>query len=92
MKHSGRAIVGTSPCPSPEKANVPVTTRPDTWYLHALPDFRDPIVLKDVKRPKSLTLLHTGDAVQFDFSDGTLRFSVPETSRTALVDVVELRW
>lgn len=38
MRHSGESVIGTRGGPSPEQANVPVTTRSGAAYLHFLPD------------------------------------------------------
>ena len=62
MQHSGKSLIGAEAGPWPEKGNVPITVRADTWYLHVLPDHKDPITLAGVAEPEKVTLsLHKID-------------------------------
>lgn len=64
----------------PDKANAPVTIRDQIWYVHVRSDMatpQKPVVLKDMVRPASVSLLRTGDDLAYEFSDGVLKLTVP---------------
>lgn len=92
MKSNRESVFGTSAGPWPERCNVPVTTKGDTWYLHALPDFKDAIVATGVEKPARVTLLRTGQALDYTYADGRLEVRIPESVRTSLPDVVKVVW
>ena len=90
----------------PEHANVPITTSKDgaVWYLHARPGesqwqkgaFYDhcepgkPIRVADVPRIKSVTLLRTGEALEFTYEKGTLTLANPAAGPDGLHEVIKL--
>lgn len=79
----------------PDKANVPVTIRDRVWYVHARADRatqNNPVVLKDMVRPRSVTLLRTGDALPYEFADGVLQLTIPAGSKNYRkgTDVIKL--
>lgn len=90
------SVVGVQAGPYPERANVPVTVRNKTSYLHLLPTPNDgkddPAVLKGVEKPQRVTLLGTGESLEFRFDNGTLSIWVPQKLRTKLVDVVRVEY
>jgi alpha-L-fucosidase len=92
MAHSRDSVIGADAGPYPEQCNVPVTVRGSTWYLHALPDFKQPIEVRGTARPKAVTLLRTGESLAIDWLDGTLHVAIAPALRTALDDVVALQW
>ena len=96
MKHSGESVFGiTGGGPYPEKSNVPITIKDNTWYLH--PDYRretwdEPIVIEDVERPVNVKLLRTGEPLSYSYDDETLTILIPKSKRTDLTDVVAVRF
>ena len=79
----------------PEKANAPVTIRDQVWYVHARADWatqNNPVVLKDMVRPRSVTLLRTGDALSYEFANGVLQLTIPAGSKNYRkgTDVIKL--
>lgn len=92
MAHSGEAVFGVGPEPEGVVCNTPVTTRENTWYLHALPGSREPLVSSCEKAPEHVRLLRTGQALPFQHIDGRLRVTIPGENRTELVDVVQVTW
>jgi alpha-L-fucosidase len=92
MKHSGESVADTEPAGWPEKSSAPSTRKGDTVYLHALPDFKGAMELKDVAKPARVKLLRTGKELPFQYENGALRVEIPAAERTGLVDVVALSW
>ena len=92
MSHSGESVFGVEPGPWPESCNVPVTRKNSMWYLHLLPEFRGAVELKKSEKPVNVTLLRTGQKVDYTLSDDVLRFEIPKASRTKLVDVVKVEY
>ena len=96
MKHSGESVSGSvGGGPYPEKSNVPVTIKDNTWYLH--PDYRrdtwdEPIVVEDVERPANVRLLRTGEPLGYSHDNKTLTILIPKSKRTDLTDVVAVRF
>ena len=96
MKHSGESVFGiTGGGPYPEKSNVPITIKNNTWYLH--PDYRreswdEPIVVQDVKRPENVRLLRTGEPLSYSYDERTLTILIPKSKRTDLTDVVAVQF
>ncbi|MDF7824828.1 alpha-L-fucosidase [Pontiellaceae bacterium B12227] len=83
--------------PWPERCNVPITAKDRNWYFHCRDHEateKDPVVLKDcAAKPKSMTLLNTGDKIQFTYKDGTLSFSIPSTLKAGnITDVVKVEF
>jgi alpha-L-fucosidase len=104
MASHRESVVGVEAGCYPERANVPVTVRGKTWYLHLVPvkfsqkndpavlQGEGPIVLKGVERPKSVVLLGSGEKLESKFDAGALSIAVPQKLRTNLVDVVKVEW
>lgn len=92
MEHSRGSIVGALPGPWPERCNAPVTTKPDAFYLHVPPGFKDAVMLAGVEAPTNVKLLRTGDDLPYKFEDGRLEVTIPAAKRTSLVDVIEVHW
>jgi hypothetical protein len=81
-------VFGTKPGDWPAKCNLPSTRKAGVLYLHARPEFKEEIVVKDVSRPKQVRLLRTGAKLSYTFENGTLRVQVPALQRTDEVDTV----
>jgi alpha-L-fucosidase len=91
MKHSREAVVEVDldpPLPTLDKTENYTTVKGSTWYSQ--PDSRGALLIHGVEKPLSVTLLRTGDRLESEFRDGTLRVVVPESMRTELPDLVKL--
>jgi len=91
MKGNAESIIGASPMPPDMQSNVPVTTRGDTWYLHAVAGSKGRLTVKPggaVPTIKSARLLRTGEPVEFKWADGQLEISLSEPTRNAPHEVV----
>jgi alpha-L-fucosidase len=83
MKTNGESIHGAQPIPTEAEANVPVTVRGDTWYLHAVSGFKDTIVVRpgpSVSDVASARVLSDGRKVDAQWEDGqiSIKFSEPQ--------------
>ena len=81
--------------PWPEKCNVPITANERTWYFHAKNEHatkENPIILKDCPGiPISVTLMRTGDSIDYGIKKGTLYFSIPQSLKAVnTTDVVQV--
>jgi len=98
MKTGGEAIydINTSGSfPYPDQCAQPVTVGSNAWYV--FPDtkpetFKQPIVINDVDKPASVTLLRNGAKIPFEFAKRTLTISIPVNQRTDLPDVLKIKW
>ena len=91
MKHSRQAVYDVdlkAPLPTLDKTQNYTTVKSSTWY--SLPDNKGQVIISKVKRPNSVTLLRTGETLAFDFNEGILRISVPQTMQTSLPDMVKI--
>lgn len=91
MKHGSESVIGAGPSPGIERSNVMITTQKNNWYLHLLPRFQGQVSLKTDKRPKSVTLLRTGDTIPFIYRDGFITFRLSPDQRTEMDDVVKVQ-
>lgn len=95
MRHSGPALMDTSPGSWPEDCNVPYTTKGDLRYLLVPPRFKSTVELKGTPRPADVRLLRTGEPVAFRFdgseTSGVVSFELPTGSRSGLMDVVAVK-
>jgi alpha-L-fucosidase len=92
MRHSGPAVFDVKPGPYPTTVNVPVTVRDRTWYLLLPPEHQGPVTIRRADRPISVKLLRNGAALVPVMSDEVWSIEVPTAERTALVDVVEVKY
>lgn len=94
MKTGAEAIYDINvqgPFPYPDQCAQPVTVGAQAWYV--FPGAKPaPVVVKDVSKPASVTLLRNGAAVPFDFADRQLTIQLPQELRTDLPDVVKIVW
>ncbi|QBG46731.1 glycoside hydrolase [Verrucomicrobia bacterium S94] len=74
--------------PWPELASVPVTCRDNIWFFHASKNQQ--IELKKIaKKPRAVTLMATGDQLDYVFRDGNLKVTIPEEKKSKVAtDVV----
>lgn len=92
MAHSGESVIGAGPAPGEDRANVPITTRDGTWYLHVLPSHEGPVALSGVPEPEAVTLLRTGRTLLWRRQGDDLTIAIPRDLRTDLDDVIAVRW
>lgn len=90
MKHSKESVIGAGLSPGMERSNVMITTRGNNWYLHLFPSFKNQVSVKTDKRPKSVSLLQTGEAIPYNYRDGFVTFNLSEEKRTMIDDVVKV--
>jgi len=85
----------SGPFPYPDQCAQPITTSSNAWYVFpsVKPEtFSQGIVIREVEKPASATLLRTGSAVPFDYANRTVTLHIPSDQRTSLPDVVKLQW
>lgn len=104
MKRNHAAIHGARPLPPGESASVPATASGSTRYLFALPNFKvggpypedllpatdATITLKGVAAPARVVLTGSEHELSSHYSGTTLTIELPASSRSRLVDVVEV--
>jgi alpha-L-fucosidase len=90
--HSGQSIRGVDGGPWPERANVPVTRREGTWFLHVLASHEDPVELRDIPEPESVRLTRTGEPVVYEHEDDSLTVSLPADRRASPDEVIAISW
>jgi alpha-L-fucosidase len=105
MKLNGPAVQGAGPLPPAETASVPATARGDTRYLFAIPQFRGESAYPEAQlppadevlklwgleqKPRSVTLLSTGQPLEFSYTKGAIVIPLPASLRSSLVDVISV--
>ncbi len=105
MRKNEAAVQGTTPLPLGEKASVPATAAGHVRYLFAIPRFRnagnpypedqipstdETLTLLGTARPRAVTLLASGAALDFHFEGNVLTVNLPVAMRTPLVDVIRV--
>jgi alpha-L-fucosidase len=83
--------------PWPEDCNVPITSNEHTWYFHAMKHQateENPIVLKNCPAvPLRVSLMRTGEALDYALKDGELRITIPPALKAVTVtDVVKVEF
>lgn len=91
MDRNRESVIGTTAGTYPENCNVPETVRGKTHYLHLLAGHEATARLNDVAKPKSVTLLSSGQAVPFTWSNRQLTVTLPPAQRTAIDDVIAVQ-
>lgn len=100
-KHSGESLEGAGPSPGAELSNVPLTTRfrkghrqkprrGEIWYAHLLPGFKSQVSVLSGRKPRSVTLMRTGEPVKYMYVGKAVSFKLPESNRTKTDDVVKI--
>jgi len=92
MAHSREALIGADPTPGEALANVPMTRRGSTWYLHVLPKHQGPVEIRHADTPRSARLLRTGAPLSPIRQGEALTLTLPSETRTGLDDVVAVTW
>lgn len=94
MSVNGESIHGATALPPDAEANVPVTVRGETWYLHAVAGSEGRIVVKpgpSVAGIVSARVLGEDRPVPFAWQDGALTLDFPEPARDRLHLVIAAR-
>jgi alpha-L-fucosidase len=92
MDHSGPSVKGVSRGPWPQRAEVPITRRAGTWYLHVLADHEGPITVRDVPEPEEVTQLRTDAAVPYGRSGEDIVIDTADLDRASENEVLALSW
>lgn len=79
MARHGESVIATLPPPADSVANVPLTCREHTWYLHVAPEQnRTGAILVRPPRPISeAVIMRTGSAVAFERREAWYRIQPP---------------
>lgn len=91
MKHSREAIHGVqlnAPLPTLDKTNNFTTVKGSNWY--SLPDEKNQILIKAIEKPSAVTLLRTGEALEYVYEKGVFKLLLPKESQTTLPDLVKI--
>lgn len=90
MAVHGESVVGVSAAPDDACANVPVTCRPDRWFLHVGPeaDRSVPLELQAGRPITSVRLMRTGEALLFAEEGDGYRIAAPLGELREVVVVV----
>ncbi len=93
MDKYGDSVIGTEGGPYPEQCNVPVTTKGQVWYLHALPEFtQQTIVLAGVPEPMNVKIMASNRYLAYTYDDTRLEIELPAKYRTQMPDVIRVQW
>jgi len=88
----GDAIFGVEPGPWPERCNVPVTVRDNTWYLHLHQLIDDKIIVTNVEEPQKAHWMRDGSPATWRREGDGIVFELPSGYPSTDGDVIELRW
>jgi alpha-L-fucosidase len=93
MKHSREAIYDVdldAPLPTLDKTENFTIKKENTYY--SLPNKENLIFISEVINPKSVSLLRTGEDIEFEYKNNSLRIVVPADMRTELPDLVKIEF
>lgn len=91
MKHSRQAVHDVdlgAPLPTLDKTKNYTTKRGNIYY--SLPNEKNTIIINGVERPESVTLLRTGESLDFDYLKTSIKIVVPSSMVTSLPDMVKI--
>jgi alpha-L-fucosidase len=91
MKINGESVLGASPMPETSQANVPVTTRGNVWYLHAVNGRQGKISVtpsNSCQGVESVAVLGKPGQVRHEWKEGTLTLDYPESEPATPHDVI----
>ena len=57
-----------------------------------MPGHQGPVTLRYVNKPDAVTLLRTGQSLEFAYDEGIVRTEIPQSDRASLDDVVAVQW
>jgi alpha-L-fucosidase len=104
MKKNARSVQHVQQLPASETASVPALSKNNYRYLFAIPVFKneskyeedrlpakdETISLKTTLQPKSVSIVSSGQKLNFKYADGQVVIDLPAGVRTNLVDVIEV--
>jgi alpha-L-fucosidase len=104
MKKNRTCVQHVTQLPSGETASVPATAKDNFRYLFAIPKFKngskyeqdrlpatdETLLLKTLFQPKSVSILESGQKLNFKYTDGQVIIDLPSGVRTNLVDVIQV--
>jgi alpha-L-fucosidase len=104
MKKNARSVQHVQPLPANETASVPATSKNNYRYLFAIPEFKngskydedrlpakdETISLKTPLQAKSVSMVSSGQKLNFIYTEGQVVINLPAGVRTNLVDVIEV--
>ena len=104
MKKNARSVQHVQQLPANEMASVPAMSKNNYRYLFAIPVFKndskydedrlpakdETISLKTSLHPKSVSIVGSGQKLNFKYADGQLVIDLPAGVRSNLVDVIEV--
>ena len=91
MKHSKEAIYDVdlkAPLPTLDKTQNYTTVKGNKWY--SLPDEQGVIHIEEVRKPRIVILMHTGEELDYDYEDGELKIFLDKSKWTTLPDMVKI--
>jgi alpha-L-fucosidase len=91
MAHSRESIYDVdldAPLPTLDQTQNSTTKRGNVYY--SLPNSKNVVFISEVTRPKQVSLLRTGETLEFTFRDSALRVVLPETLQADLPDMVKI--
>ncbi|WPJ96306.1 alpha-L-fucosidase [Coraliomargarita algicola] len=91
MAHSREATYDVdldAPLPTLDKTQNYTTKRANVYY--SLPDAEGAVFIRDVSHPLQVSLLRTGEPLNFTYRDSALHVVVPAAMRTDLPDMVKI--
>lgn len=92
MAHSKEAIYDvrlTAPLPMLDITDNYTTVAKD-GTLYTLPNDRGTVKISELEEPKSVTILRTGEAIDYTFTEGTFSLTFPKEKSTSLPDLVKV--
>ncbi|MCU0791617.1 MAG: alpha-L-fucosidase [Opitutaceae bacterium] len=91
MKINGVSVIGAGPVPESAVANVPVTTRGDVWYIHAVNGSKGTLSVTpgaSATSVASVSVLGKPGSPAYTWENGTFTMAYPEPDRTTPHDVI----
>ncbi|MEN6533402.1 MAG: alpha-L-fucosidase [Bryobacteraceae bacterium] len=88
MKHSAESVFDVGAGPYPKRADVPVTIKGGTWYLHFLKSEQRTATLTGVPNAASAKILRTGQAAKLKKDGDRVVVTLPDTPQTEMDEVV----
>jgi len=91
MSHSREAIYDVdlnAPLPMLDKTMNYTTKKGNIFYV--LPDENNTIFISEVSEPKSVTLLRSGEKIEYQYKEGSIRLVLPQNMSTELPDLVKI--
>ncbi len=89
MDKYSESVFQVEPGPWPERANIPVTSKGNVWYLHAHWRTDFPLQLLDVDRPLAVELFD-GTSLPFEYQERQLTFVLPWEHNHHSTDVIKV--